>query len=61
MYQNDATCTESERILERIHKNRALSGLSFNNLTLFCTAEHEIKILIMNESNPKRNVLQQTG
>jgi hypothetical protein len=58
MYPNDATCTEPERILERILKNRVVSRLSGYTLTFFCTVEQEIKILIMNESNPKRDVLQ---
>jgi len=61
MYPNDATCTEPERILERINKNIFVSRLSGYTLIFFCTVEHEIKMLIMNESNLKINVLQKTG
>jgi len=56
MYPNDAKCTEPERILERIHRSRVVPRLSGNTLTFFCTVEQEIKILIMNESNPQRDV-----
>ena len=60
MHPNDATRAEPERITERIHKSRIVSRLSGYTRTLifFCTVENEIKILIVNESNPKRDVLQ---
>jgi hypothetical protein len=58
IYPNDKTCNEPEIILERIHINRVVSRLSEYTLTFFCTVEKEIKILIMNESNPKKDVLQ---